>query len=75
MSAVTQTTSRPQNNGRVSLEIKIEGGRVHLYEVDPDLYYRAISDILRAESTVRIATEPPNETPKSSAGPGIPGGS
>lgn len=75
MNTIAQTLTRPAHDGRLVLEIQVEGGALHVFEVDGDKFYRALKPLLTEADTRRLAAvdDPSNESPASSFEPGVGG--
>lgn len=63
MNTIAQTITRPAHDGRLVIEVQVEGGALHVFEVDGDKFYRALKPILSDAATRRIASDRPEEPP------------
>jgi hypothetical protein len=58
MSAIAQTLTRPAGENRLTLEVTLEGGVTHQYEISALPFYRALKEILLTEKPPRVVVEP-----------------
>jgi hypothetical protein len=69
ISAIAQTLTRAAHDGRRTLEITIEGGVTHIYEIEEEFYFGALKQILLHATTRKISIARPNEPRSSSFDP------
>ena len=65
MNAIAQTLTRPAHDGRLLLEVTVEGGHTHIFEVDAEPFYRSLAQIMRAPASKRVADAEPEVPPSS----------
>jgi hypothetical protein len=58
MSAIAQTLTRPAGENKLALELTLDSGVIHHYEIAADPFYKALKEILVAATPTHVVVEP-----------------
>jgi hypothetical protein len=58
VNGIAQTLTRPAHDGRLTVEITLEDGAVHIFEIDAKAYDHELAKLMRAPDARRITAIP-----------------
>lgn len=58
MSAIAQTLTRPSGENKLVLEIKLDGGELHHFEIDAVPFYHSLKESIVAAAATHVIIEP-----------------